>query len=132
MSSRVAPECIRPLIVGMMQKVQGRSQPSEILRYALGWPRSGRPPSGMSNVAEDAPTVVLGKAEELLRAAPVRPAGLRIHRPDTGAGENLAPPAVPLSQTDPETLFAAAFEDRNGFAPEPRHIAAFRDAAGEV
>ena len=83
-------------------------------------------------VAEDAPTVVLGKAEELLRAAPVRPAGLRIHRPDTGAGENLPPPAVPLSQTDPETLFAAAFEDRNGFAPEPRHLAAFRDAAGEV
>lgn len=83
-------------------------------------------------IAEDAPTVVLGKAEELLRAAPVRPAGLRIHRPETGETDELPPPAVPLSQTDPETLFAAAFEAKNGFAPEPRHLAAFRDAAGEV
>lgn len=82
-------------------------------------------------VAEDAPTVVLGKAEELLRAAPVRPAGLRIHRPETALADEPSP-AVPLSQTDPETLFAEAFEARNGFAPEPRHLAAFRDAAGEV
>lgn len=82
-------------------------------------------------VAEDAPTVVLGKAEELLRAAPVRPAGLRIHRDDADR-QDAAPAAVSLSETDPETLFAAAFEARNGFAPEARHLAAFRDAVGEV
>jgi exonuclease SbcD len=82
-------------------------------------------------IAEDAPTVVLGKAEELLRAAPVRPAGLRIHRDDADR-QDAAPTAVPLSETDPETLFAAAFEARNGFAPEARHLAAFRDAVGEV
>lgn len=83
-------------------------------------------------VAEDAPTVVLGKAEELLRAAPVRVAGLRIHRPEAEAVEGEAPAAVPLSETDPETLFAAAFEAQNGLAPEPRHLAAFRDVLGEV
>jgi exonuclease SbcD len=82
-------------------------------------------------IAEDAPTVVLGKAEELLRAAPVRPAGLRIHRDDADR-QDAAPTAVPLSETDPETLFAAAFEARNGFVPEARHLAAFRDAVGEV
>ena len=31
--------------------------------------------------AEDAPAVVMGKAEALLREAPVRLAGIRIHRP---------------------------------------------------
>lgn len=83
-------------------------------------------------VAEDAPAVVLGKAEALLREAPVRPAGLRIHRPETRAADDAAPAAVPLSETDPETLFGAAFEAQNGFAPEARHLAAFRDALGEV
>lgn len=83
-------------------------------------------------IAEDAPAVVLGKAEALLREAPVRTAGVRIHRPETNADAGAAPPAVPLSNTDPETLFCAAFESQNGFAPEARHLAAFRDAVGEV
>ena len=82
-------------------------------------------------VAEDAPTVVLGKAEALLREAPVRPAGLRIHRPETADREDV-PAAASLSDTDPEALFRLAFEAKNRFAPEPRHLAAFRDAVGEV
>ncbi|MEC7795462.1 MAG: exonuclease SbcCD subunit D [Pseudomonadota bacterium] len=94
-------------------------------------PADLRPLVYVELIAEDAPTVVLGKAEELLRAAPVRPAGLRIHRDDADR-QDAAPAAVPLSETDPETLFAAAFEARNGFAPEARHLAAFRDAVGEV
>jgi exonuclease SbcD len=83
-------------------------------------------------VAEDAPTVVLGKAEALLRDAPVRTAGVRIHRLETKAVDGAALPAVPLSETDPEALFAEAFEAQNGFAPVARHLAAFRDAVGEV
>lgn len=82
--------------------------------------------------AEDAPTVVLGKAEALLREAPVRPAGVRIRRPETREADDRAPALVPLTDTDPETLFRTAFEAQNGFAPEPRHLAAFRDALGEV
>ena len=45
-------------------------------------------------IAEDAPTVVLGKAEELLRAAPVRPAGL--HPPKSGTYASFRPPVVKL------------------------------------
>lgn len=91
-----------------------------------------RPMVYVELVAEDAPTVVLGKAEALLRNAPVRTAGVRIHRPEAQAEAGATPPAVPLSDTDPETLFSAAFETQNGFAPEARHFAAFRDAVGEV
>ena len=83
-------------------------------------------------VAEDAPTVVLGKAEALFREAPVRTAGVRIHRLETKAADAAARPTVALSETDPETLFVHAFEAQNGFAPEARHLAAFRDAVGEV
>lgn len=83
-------------------------------------------------VAEDAPTVVLGKAEALLREAPVRTAGVRIHRLETKAANAAARPTVALSEADPETLFVHAFEAQNSFAPEARHLAAFRDAVGEV
>ncbi|MBL6427750.1 MAG: exonuclease SbcCD subunit D [Maritimibacter sp.] len=95
-------------------------------------PEDLRPLVYVELVAEDAPTVVLGKAEALLREAPVRTAGVRIHRPEAKAEAGATPPAVPLSDTDPETLFSAAFETQNGFAPEARHLAAFRDAVGEV
>jgi exonuclease SbcD len=83
-------------------------------------------------VAEDAPTVVLGKAEALLRRALVRTAGVRIHRLETKAADAAARPTVARSETDPETLFVHAFEAQNGFAPEARHLVAFRDAVGEV
>jgi exonuclease SbcD len=82
--------------------------------------------------AEDAPAVVMGKAEALLREAPVRPAGVRIHRPVQEADAGEAAPAVPLSDTSPEVLFVQAFEAANGFTPEERHLAAFRDVAGGV
>lgn len=81
--------------------------------------------------AEDAPAVMMGKAEALLRDAPVRTAGVRIHRPER-ADDTAAPPAVPLSETSPEAIFCQAFEAANGFPPEDRHLAAFRDVAGAV
>jgi exonuclease SbcD len=82
--------------------------------------------------AEDAPAVVMGKAEALLQDAPVRPAGVRIHRPARDTENRPAPPVVPLSETTPEALFIQAFEAANGFMPEERHLAAFRDVAGGV
>ena len=45
-----------PLIVGMMQNVQGRSQPSEILRYALGAPRFIGSGCGMSKSSSAGPS----------------------------------------------------------------------------
>ncbi|WP_417259988.1 exonuclease SbcCD subunit D [Celeribacter sp.] len=82
--------------------------------------------------AEDAASVVMGKAEDLLRAAPVRPAGIRIHRPVQDGETHTPAPTVSLKETDPETLFCKAFEAQNGFAPEERHLAAFRDVAGGI
>jgi exonuclease SbcD len=82
--------------------------------------------------AEDAPAVVMGKAEALLRAAPVRPAGVRIHRPVCAVDAEEAVPTAPLNETSPEVLFVHAFEAINGFVPEERHLAAFRDVAGSV
>lgn len=82
--------------------------------------------------AEDAPAVVMGKAEALLREAPVRLAGIRIHRPPAAAETADIAPAVPLSETTPEALFMKVFEARNGFVPEDRHLMAFRDVAGGI
>ena len=74
---------------------------------------------------------MMGRAEALLREAPVRPAGIRIHRTSE---DSVAPaaPAPSLGETSPEDLFTRAFEARNGFAPEDRHLAAFRDVLAEV
>ncbi|MCA1334428.1 exonuclease SbcCD subunit D [Pseudooceanicola marinus] len=82
-------------------------------------------------LAEEAPSVMMGRAEALLREAPVRPAGIRIHR---AAEDSAEPPASApsLGETSPEDLFARAFETKNGFAPEDRHLAAFRDVLAEV
>lgn len=82
-------------------------------------------------LAEDAPAVMMGRAEALLRAAPVRPAGIRIHRAQDDDAAAPAP-APSLAETSPEALFAQAFEAKNGFAPEDRHLAAFRDVLSEV
>ncbi|MBR9763542.1 MAG: exonuclease SbcCD subunit D [Rhodobacteraceae bacterium] len=82
-------------------------------------------------LAEEAPSVMMGRAEALLREAPVRPAGIRIHRAAEDSAEPPAP-APSLGETSPEELFARAFEARNGFAPEDRHLAAFRDVLAEV
>ena len=81
-------------------------------------------------LAEDAPAVVMARAEALLRAAPVRPAGIRIHRAETVEAP-LRAPVRSLRETRPEDLFIAAFRKKHGTAPEDRHLAAFRDVAGE-
>lgn len=81
-------------------------------------------------LAEDAPTVVMARAEALLRMAPVRTAGIRIHRPETKAAE--APILRNLRDTLPEDLFLDAYRKRHGTAPEDRHLAAFRDAMDGV
>ncbi|CUH80915.1 exonuclease SbcCD subunit D [Tropicibacter naphthalenivorans] len=73
--------------------------------------------------------VLMTEAERLLSDAPVRPAGIRVHRPATEVTQTPAP--VSLAETTPEDLFRTAFEAANGLAPEPAHIAAFRDALAE-
>ena len=82
----------------------------------------------------EAPAVIMGKAEALLRSVPVRPAGIRIHRAamDAAASEALPGPAPSLKETQPEDLFIQAFTRKHGFAPEDRHLAGFRDIAGGV
>lgn len=80
----------------------------------------------------EAPAVIMGKAEALLRAVPARPAGIRIHRAALDAAESNARsgPAASLKETQPEDLFIMAFTRKHGFAPEDRHLAGFRDIAG--
>ena len=80
----------------------------------------------------EAPAVVMGKAEVLLRAVPIRPAGIRIHRAslDADTSDVLPSPAPSLKETQPEDLFTKAFTRKHGFAPEDRHLAGFRDIAG--
>jgi exonuclease SbcD len=80
---------------------------------------------------DEAPAVLIGKAEALLRAAPVRPAGVRIHRAVAGDDAPPVMPALSLQDTRPEDLFVAAFAQRHGTAPQDRHMAAFRAIAGE-
>jgi DNA repair protein SbcD/Mre11 len=81
-------------------------------------------------LAEDAPAVVMARAEALLRTAPVRPAGIRIHRPETKAAER--PIQRSLRDTLPEDLFLDAYRKKHGTVPEDRHLAAFRDAMDGV
>lgn len=81
-------------------------------------------------LAEDAPAVMMARAEALLRNAPVRPAGIRIHRPETKAAER--PALRALRDTLPEDLFLDAYRKKHGTVPEDRHLAAFRDAMDGV
>jgi len=72
----------------------------------------------------------LAEVEAILAEHPLRCAGIRIQRPQS-AGVAAAPPPS-LAETSPEDLFATAFQQLHGTPPDPRHIAAFRDAcAGE-
>jgi exonuclease SbcD len=82
----------------------------------------------------DAPAVVMGQAEALLRAVPVRTAGIRIHRATAeGDAASAAPaPALSLKDTRPEDLFVRAFTLKHGIAPGDRHLAGFRDIAGDL
>lgn len=73
---------------------------------------------------------LLAEAERLLAAAPVRTAGLRVQRAAEGASAT-PEPAISLAETTPESLFRDAFLAANGVTPEARHLAAFRDVAGE-
>ena len=82
-------------------------------------------------LAEDAPPVVMARAEALLRKAPVRTAGIRIHRPEAEATAP-APLTRSLRETIPEDLFRAAYRKKHGAEPDERHLAAFRDAAEGV
>lgn len=73
---------------------------------------------------------LLAEAERQLAESPVRMAGICIRRPAMAA--TATPPPLSLAETAPEALFRAAFLETNGSEPEPRHIAAFREAlAGE-
>lgn len=104
----------------------------ELAKIAPITPPALRPLVYVELEAEDAPAVMMGKAEALLREAPVRPAGLRIHRPQSAQVGDAPAPLIALTETTPEALFISAFEEKNGFAPEARHLAAFRDVVGEV
>lgn len=86
------------------------------------------------SAGQEAPAVIMGKAESLLRAAPVRPAGLRIHRPTSDAEirRDSTVPTPSLRDTQPEEIFITAFTRKHGFPPNDRHLAAFRDVAGEA
>lgn len=83
---------------------------------------------------EDAPAVIIGKADALLRSMPVRPAGIRIHRAAEIAqeGELADTPALSLRETLPEDLFVQAFTQKHGMAPADRHLAGFRDIFGSL
>lgn len=74
---------------------------------------------------------LLADAERLLAAAPVRTAGVRIQRAVEAAAAAVPGPAISLAETTPEALFRDAFLTANGVPPEARHLAAFRDVAGE-
>jgi len=77
------------------------------------------------NLTADGPaSVLMNDAERLLAGYPLRVAGLRVRRDE--AAPILQP--VSLAETTPEDLFLSAFERVNGMAPEPRHVAAFREA----
>ncbi|MFD0857562.1 exonuclease subunit SbcD [Roseovarius aquimarinus] len=79
----------------------------------------------------DAASILMTDAARLVAERGLRLGGARVHRASAPDAPE-APPVASLSETDPETLFAAAFEATNGIAPEPRHLDAFRDIlAGE-
>jgi exonuclease SbcD len=82
----------------------------------------------------DAPAVIIGKAEVLLRLLPVRLAGIRIHRAADKdlADEASGAPVVSLQETQPEDLFVQAFSRKHGIAPDDRHLAGFRDILGSL
>ena len=80
--------------------------------------------------AAQAVPVVLAEVEVILARHPVRLAGLTLTRPEVTAA--LAPPPQTLAETTPEALFLAAFQTVHGIAPDPHHLAAFRDALAEV
>jgi exonuclease SbcD len=81
----------------------------------------------------EAPAVIIGKAEVLLRSLPLRPAGIRIHRaPETNLADASGAPAVSLRETQPEDLFVQAFSRKHGIAPDDRHLAGFRDILGSL
>lgn len=84
--------------------------------------------------SDEAPAVTLGKAEALLRAVPVRPAGVRIHRPlaDHSEASGGLTPARSLRETQPEDLFVEAFKIKHGIPPSDRHLVGFREIAGDV
>jgi exonuclease SbcD len=104
-----------------------------LLRIAEAPEASLRPLVYVELTAEaEAPSVIMGKAEALLRAKPVRPAGIRIHRAskDGTTSEAIRAPVPSLREIQPEDLFIQVFTRKQGFAPEDRHLAAFRDIAG--
>ena len=74
----------------------------------------------------DGPAAVLAtEAERLLATAPLRIAGIRVHR----IGQHDASPApISLSDTSPEALFRLAFLKANGVEPGAEHMAAFTEA----
>ena len=75
-------------------------------------------------------TEITAALEAALDPLPLRLAGLSITRPETATAP--AAPRADLADTRPEDLFAAAFEDTHGVAPEAPHLAAFRDALSEA
>ncbi|MEX1235962.1 MAG: exonuclease SbcCD subunit D [Roseovarius sp.] len=79
----------------------------------------------------DAASVLMTDAARLVAERGLRLGGARVQR----KRDPQAPAPAPVSslrETDPETLFTAAYEDKNGIAPEARHLSAFRDiVAGE-
>lgn len=76
-------------------------------------------------------SVLLSDAERLLAEAPVRTAGIRVQRVTEGTDRAPPEPVISLAETTPEALFRQAFLAANGVEPLDRHLAAFRDVAGE-
>lgn len=74
--------------------------------------------------------VVLQDAENLLAKFPVRPAAIRVIRPEIEAEETGQLPGT-LADVTPESLFLPAFLQTNQIEAQDRHILAFRDAANQ-
>ncbi|ARC37705.1 exonuclease sbcCD subunit D [Paracoccus yeei] len=93
-------------------------------------PRNAQPFVYLSLLADRPVTQIRAEAEALIDALPVRLAGLSITRPEVAAATDAPPPS--LSETTPEDLFIAAFQQAHGQEPGSAHLAAFRDAMSEV
>lgn len=94
--------------------------------------REAQPFVYLALLADRPVTQIAAQAEALMADTPARLAGQTITRPDAPGGPAPDAPPPSLAQTTPEDLFRAAWAQTHGTDPEPRHLAAFRDALAGV
>jgi exonuclease SbcD len=100
------------------------------LKLPADTPRDAQPFVYLSLLADRPAPQLAAEVEALIEGQPFRLAGLSITRPD--AATEPQPPPPSLAQTTPEDLFQLAYQKSHGLAPDPTHLAAFRDAMSEV